>query len=165
MFVRHFVDLDVPFAEAEAVLLEDPAAWLPDLVSETDAEGAHLLTRVGFGLGLHVRKRVEVEVMEPLRVPGRTVIPLRWTTGADPSPLPSMEGDIELAPFGAEGSHLAMSGRYAPPFGAVGETLDRALLHRVAEATVRDFVRRVARAIEERGAKRHHPTALGIGPR
>jgi hypothetical protein len=160
MFVRYFMDLDVPFADAEAALLADPSAWLPGLVEETDAEGVHRLTSVGFGIGVHVRKRVEVEVDPPLRVPSRVVVPLRWTTGAEHSPLPSMEGDLELAPFGAGTSHLAMSGRYTPPYRAVGQALDRALLNRVAEATVRDFVQRVAEQIKRTAIRNHHPASI-----
>jgi hypothetical protein len=165
MFVRYFMDLDVPFAEAEAALLADPAAWLPTLVEETDEQGVHRLTSVGFGIGVHVRKRVEVEVEAPLRVPGRTVVPLRWSTGAEHSPLPSMEGDIELAPFGPDASHLAMSGRYTPPYGAIGEALDRALLNRVAEATVRDFVQRVAERIRISAIRQHHPATIAAADR
>ena len=160
MFVRYFMDLAVPFEEAEAALLADPSAWLPGLVEETDAEGVHRLTSVGFGIGLHVRKRVEVVVEPPLRVPGRTVVPLRWSTGVEHSPLPAMEGDLELAPFGPGASHLAMSGRYTPPYGAIGEALDRALLNRVAEATVRDFVRRVA----DRIRRNARPHAIAAAP-
>ena len=160
MFVRYFMHLDVPFADANAILLADPGSWLPDLVRETDEHGVHLLTSVGFGMGVHVRKRVEVVVDEPLTVPGRTVVPLRWNTGAEHSPLPSMEGDLELAPFGADVTHLAMSGRYTPPFGSLGEALDRAMLNRVAEATVRDFVIRVAERIHEAGSRANHPAAV-----
>jgi len=158
MFVRYFVHLEGAFADANAALLDDPADWLPDLVRETDAEGVHLLTSVGFGLGVHLRKRVEVVVGEPLTVPGRTVLPLQWSTGAEHSPLPSMEGDLELAPFGPGITHLAMSGRYTPPFGQVGQALDRALLNRVAEATVRDFVRRVAERLGETTARHRDPS-------
>jgi hypothetical protein len=158
MFVRHFVDLHAPFEEAERLLVRDPADWLPGLASESDATGVHLLARVGFGLGLHLRKRVEVTIGDALRVPGRTVLPIGWSTGADHSPLPEMEGDLELAPFGPRVSHLAMSGRYSPPFGSAGEALDRALLHRVAEATVRDFVERIAASIERRIAQTGHPS-------
>jgi hypothetical protein len=163
MFVRYFMDLDVPFDEARVALLADPATWLPGLVEETDEAGVHRLTSVGFGLGLHFRKRVEVEIDEPLQVPGRTVVPLRWTTGAEHSPLPAMEGDLELAPFGPGASHLAMSGRYTPPYGGLGEALDRALLHRVAEATVRDFVQRVAEGIRHRAIRDRHPSAIAAG--
>ena len=161
MFVRYFSDLDLPFEEAEPLLLRNPSSWLPGLAEEADQHGVHLLARVGFGRGLRVRKLVEVTVGEPLRVPGRTVLPVAWTTGAEHSPLPAMEGDIELAPFGEAASQLAMSGRYTPPYGSVGAALDRALLHRVAEATVRDFVRRVARALEADAKRRRHPSFRG----
>jgi hypothetical protein len=163
MFVRYFMELGLPFEDSEPLLVRDPTAWLPGLVEETDRQGATLLSRVGFGRGLHIRRLVEVTVGEPLRVPGRTVLPIRWTTGAEHSLLPAMEGDIELAPFGPGETHLAMSGRYTPPFGALGEAMDRALLNRVAEATVRDFVRRVGAAILAEASKRLHPSALGAG--
>jgi hypothetical protein len=163
MFVRHYVDIHVPFEKAEPFLVNDPASWLPGVASETDQEGVHLLAQVGFGVGLRVRKRVEVTVREPLRAARRTVIPIRWSTGADHSPLPVMEGDLEIAPFGPDGCHLAMSGRYSPPFGSIGEALDRALLHRVAEATVRDFVRRVAAVVEAGISRRDHPSFVGTG--
>ena len=40
-----------------------------------------------------------------------------------------------------------MSARYVPPFGTVGRAIDRAALSRVAEATLKDFLDRVAEAI------------------
>jgi hypothetical protein len=163
MFVRSFQDLDVPFPVAERLLVRDPESWLPGLVEETDEEGVHRLARVGFGRGLHIRKLVEVSVDTPLRVPSRTVLPIRWTTGAEHSLLPSMDGDIELAPFGPGVSHLAMSGRYTPPYGSLGQAIDRAMLHRVAEATVRDFVGRVANALRVEAAKHRHPSVLAAG--
>ena len=43
-----------------------------------------------------------------------------------------------------------MSARYVPPFGAVGRAIDRAVLSRVAEATLKDFLDRVADTIMER---------------
>ena len=55
--------------------------------------------------------------------------------------------------MGPDRAQLAMSARYVPPLGAVGRTIDRALLSRVAEATVKDFLDRVADAImSERAA-------------
>jgi hypothetical protein len=71
-----------------------------------------------------------------------------------------MGGDLELAPFGPGASHLAMSGRYTPPYGAIGQALDRALLNRVAEATVRDFVQRVGEQIRYSAIRSHHPASI-----
>ena len=45
-----------------------------------------------------------------------------------------------------------MDARYRPPLALVGRALDRALLHRVAEATIKDFVDRVAERIVARRA-------------
>jgi hypothetical protein len=45
-----------------------------------------------------------------------------------------------------------MSARYLPPWGALGSAVDRALLHRVAEATVKDFLDRVGAALRASAA-------------
>jgi hypothetical protein len=49
--------------------------------------------------------------------------------------------------MGPARSQLSLSARYAPPRGAAGKLADRALLHRVAEATIQDFVDRTAEAL------------------
>jgi hypothetical protein len=40
-----------------------------------------------------------------------------------------------------------MSARYVPPLGAVGRAIDRTILFRVAEATLKDFLDRVGEAV------------------
>ena len=42
---------------------------------------------------------------------------------------------------------LTMAGSYRPPLGSLGEALDRAVLRRVATATIRSFVAQVAAQI------------------
>jgi hypothetical protein len=51
--------------------------------------------------------------------------------------------------------------RYRPPLGVVGQTVDRVLLHRVTEATVKDFLDRVGEAITEHGAAAGEAPAAG----
>ena len=45
-------------------------------------------------------------------------------------------------------------GSYRPPLGAVGGLLDQALLHRVAEAGIKDLLDQVAAWLTESGAER-----------
>jgi hypothetical protein len=78
----------------------------------------------------------------------KTVLPVSWKATGPGGLFPSLEADIELAPMGETCTQLAVSARYSIPLGAVGRLADRALLHRVAEATIRDFVHRAASAIE-----------------
>ena len=59
-----------------------------------------------------------------------------------------MDAELELASLGPQLTQLSISGRYQPPMGLVGRTIDKALLSRVAEATIKDFVDRLASALE-----------------
>jgi uncharacterized membrane protein len=59
-----------------------------------------------------------------------------------------LDAELEFASLGDELTQVSLSGRYQPPLGLVGRTIDKALLSRVAEATIKDFVDRLARALE-----------------
>jgi hypothetical protein len=59
-----------------------------------------------------------------------------------------MKGEIQVLPLDASRTQLSFKGSYDPPLGAVGRGIDRALLHRIAEATARDFLERLAKAVE-----------------
>jgi hypothetical protein len=151
MFVRYFLELDLPATVAEEALLRSPHEWIPGLAVGASSRGERLLTEVGFGTEPRVQKLVMVELGEPIRLEAKVILPMRWDpTGGGGGLLPSLDGDIELAPLGPARSQLAMTARYTPPFGVVGEMADRALLHRVAEATVRDFVERIAEGLRGR---------------
>ncbi|HEU4355584.1 MAG TPA: hypothetical protein VFT27_08350, partial [Actinomycetota bacterium] len=77
-------------------------------------------------------------------------LPMTWrATGVD-GLFPSLEADVEVASLGPSRTQLSISARYRPPMGALGRALDRALLHRVAEATAKDFLDRVAEAVQLR---------------
>jgi hypothetical protein len=156
MFVRYYADLAAPFAEVEARLLDAPERWLPGLLEEAEGRGSTLLAEIGFAVGEERRidKEVELRIGEPYRIPGKTVLPITWSATGTQELFPSLEGDLEIAALGEHRSQLALSARYKPPLGAVGRVLDRALLHRVAEATVKDFVDRVVEAV---GASTHVP--------
>lgn len=76
-----------------------------------------------------------------------TSLPLTWERIGMEGLLPRLEADLEVGPLGGGRTQLAISARYRPPLGAVGRAVDRVLLHRVAEATVKDFLDRVGAAI------------------
>jgi hypothetical protein len=61
--------------------------------------------------------------------------------------FPRLDADLEVGPLGQDRTQLAISARYRPPLGVLGQAIDRVLLHRVAEATVKDFLDRVGQAI------------------
>lgn len=151
MFLRYYLDLSAPFELAEPALLADPAGWVPGLLREAEDRGERLLAEVGFVLeDRRIDKEVEIQVGDPYRIPSKTLLPMTWkATGAERL-FPQLDADIEVAALGANRTQLSISARYRPPMGVVGRALDRALLHRVAEATIKDFLDRVGESIEAR---------------
>ena len=138
MFVGDEVRLDVSFAIARerlARLSESGALFEP---SEDAYTG---LARVG-PAGLS--KLVRVQVRELSWTDRSAGLALRWeATGTGGGLFPVLDADLRLAALG-EGTVLTMAGTYRPPLGSLGEALDRAILHRVAGATVRSFLAQVA---------------------
>ena len=67
-----------------------------------------------------------------------------------PGLLPALDGDLEVASLGPNRVQCSISAMCTPPMGTFGRALDRALLHRVAKATVKEFLERVAAGMKER---------------
>jgi len=153
MFVRSYVELNLPITDVEGVLLRTPAEWVPGLAASAEERGHQLLCEVGFPVSRRqVGKRVEIELGSPVRTPGRTWLPITWRATGPHGIFPTLEGELEVAALGSHLTQLGLSARYKPPFGPIGDALDRALLHRVAEATIRDFVERVGAAVRQHQA-------------
>jgi hypothetical protein len=152
MFVRYFLDLDYPFEEVESALLAEPAAWVPGMAREAGELGELLLAEVGFAVSEERRldKEVEISIGASYRAPGKTRLPMSWKATGTGRLFPSLDADLEVAGIGTRRTQLSISARYTPPLGPLGRILDRALLHRVAEATIKDFLDRVGAAVAAR---------------
>lgn len=108
--------------------------------------GIELTARVGTA---SVSKLVQVQAAQLAQSAG-TGLAVRWhATGAGSSLFPALDADITLTPAGEQLTVLSLTGTYRPPLGPVGEALDRAILRRVAAATIRNFISRLAVAITD----------------
>jgi len=150
MFVRSFVEIAAPFGAVQKALVHDVASWLPGLADSAGLSGEARMADVGFGHSVRVDRKVLVEVGAPISDDGRALVPIRWKSESGEALFPALDGEIEVAPVGADATQLSMTARYTPPFGLLGRVADRALLHRVAEATVKDFVDNVAAVVRDR---------------
>lgn len=147
MFARYFVELPLSAEDVERALSRDPRVWLPGLAERAHQRGDLLLAEVGFGEAVRIKRKVAVELGHPVHAGSKTVFPLRWAASGPSGLFPSLDADLEVASLRPGHTQLAMSARYVPPFGPVGRVIDRAVLSRVAEATLKDFLDRVAEAI------------------
>lgn len=147
MFARYFVEVPFSPEEVERALSRDPRLWLPGLAERANHRGDLLLAEVGFGETIRIKRMVVLELGQSVHSGSKTVFPFRWTASGVAGLFPSLDADLEIAPLRPGRTQLAMSARYVPPFGPFGRVIDRAVLSRVAEATLKDFLDRVADSI------------------
>lgn len=145
MFIYYFVHVSRPNDESRRILLR-----LLDGISEAAdiayRKGESLLMKAGPEPG-PVAKTVRLTVGIPLVLEDETVIPLSWQATGVTRLFPKLEAELRLAPVSDRVSKLSLQGSYQPPLGALGEALDRAVLHRVAESTIKHFVDRIGQAV------------------
>lgn len=150
MFAEARVTVEVPFPGA-VDSWRHVQGRLGPVTDEAYGAGVGVMTRVGpFGELGGLSKRVELQMLEP--VPTRTgaSVGMRWiATGASGRLFPVLDADIELSPLDAGSSELHVVARYEAPLGPVGAHLDRTVLRLAAEATLRSFLRRLARILAE----------------
>lgn len=147
MFARYFIELPMSPEQVTDALTRRPDDWVPGLAEQANHVGDRLLADVGFGEHVRIARTVVIELGEPVIMASKTLIPLRWEAVGANGLFPAMEADLEIAPLGTDMTQLAMSARYVPPMGVVGRAMDRTLLFRVAEATLKDFMDRVGRTL------------------
>ena len=151
MFVKSVTEVDVDFEDVRAAMLNDPRAWLANIAATAGEDGDRLLVGVGLQVAGHeVSRRAELEVGEPITSDRVVLLPVRLRVEEYERLFPSLEGSLDAAWLGPGRTYLALTANYEPPFGIVGRAVDRALLHRVAEAVAQRFLEAVAGELEAR---------------
>jgi hypothetical protein len=157
MDLRIVETIDQPYALVRKAILGDPGKWLPGLA--TDAAD-RLVTELALRLGnVRVARSVEVDVTPPTIYPDRIEISVAWKAAEDAVFFPELAGAFKLEGMGPAQSRLSFEATYEPPARALGQLVDRAFMHRTAEASVREFVLGTARTLESHAAPPSAPFA------
>ena len=154
MFVGDEVLLAVTFAVARARLADLARGGSLLSVSE-DAynRGITGLARIGPpGSAPGPSRLVRVRFVDLMERNDSAGLALRWEAiGPGGGLVPVLDADITLSPSGKQATLLTLAGVYRPPLGSPGAGPDRAILHRVAAATIRNFINGVAAGITVTG--------------
>jgi hypothetical protein len=141
MYVKHSVHVAQPVDAVSAALMEGPSKWFPELRDDKAAKvGLHIA-------GLPVRKNVEVDIGKPVKTASWAEVPISWKATGSERLFPVMNGKIEIAPVGKDETRLTVSGMYEAPLGKLGEQLDQAMMHTIAEGTVRELAESIAKKL------------------
>ena len=105
--------------------------------------------------GGHLRRpvRLVAQRMPDEHEPGRAhdAMEIDWTAGT--RFFPDFHGALRLRIASVDETRLTLEGCYQPPFGAFGKVFDVLIGRRIARATMRDLLRRLGDAMEQREAE------------
>lgn len=143
VFVERRIVLDRSYDEL-APQLANGVHRLGPWAADAYREGERISATIRAG-DTPIARSVELRVTHLTRSRDRTVLTLGWrATGRTAALFPSMAAELILERADGESSTLALRGRYEPPGGKVGSLADRAVMHRVADASVDNFLANVA---------------------
>jgi hypothetical protein len=150
MFLRAHVVVARPVEQVEVAMVAGARNWIPDIATEANGNGQKLLSELGFRVGKRrIRRRIKLDIGAARVASGLIYMPIRWRAASQAGIFPTLDGELEIADLGIDRTQLALSASYEPPLGFIGQLADRALLHRVAEVTVNDFLVRIGERIEK----------------
>ena len=169
MFVADEIVLDVGFPAAQARLVNlARRGGLSGASRAACADELSAVIRVGpFGDAAGASKLVRVRFLDPVCRGDVMTLALRWeATGVTGALFPVLDADITLTPAGQQAARLALAGSYRAPLGGLGAGIDKAILRRVAAATIRALLRNVADSLASPGttAARQAEPAGGPAP-
>lgn len=144
MFVEYWTNVDAGLSKVEK-RLDALRADLSEWADVAFRDGEHLRTKVGPSSSLAREVQLTVGMAE-IHSMG-LIYPLQWTATGATLLFPEMKADLTLSKAGQRNTKLTFRGNYQPPLGVVGRLADRAGLRHVAEATVANWVDRLADAL------------------
>ena len=153
-FVRHYVVVRRPFAEVERAMLSGASAWLPSIAEQARDHAVGLLLELGVERAL-LSGSSEVKVGRPRRTKQATRLPFEvWVGPAEGRSNGAgrksdyvlrlmFVGQFEIAAIGPNSTQIAVTASYQPLAGVLKAIGGGAVVHRVAEAAVREFMERL----------------------
>lgn len=144
MFVEYSRKVDAPLARVEKSL-ERVRSSLEEWADIAYREGEQLRARVGPSATVAHEVKLDIGIAE-VHSSG-LVYPIHWTAQGAGLLFPELNADLILSKAGPDTTVLNLKATYQPPLGVLGRLVDRALLGRVAEATVVDWMDRLSDAL------------------
>lgn len=144
-YINHPYDAVRKKLSAEALEVFRNATKVAALRAKSVASELHV-NFAGIEVGTDISIAVKSVEDEPKTIssPPKTMIQLEWEAAKMPRLFPFMRAELLVYPLTATETQLDLSGNYEPPFGVVGNVIDSVLGHRIAEASVHQFIKDIA---------------------
>lgn len=139
--------IDRPYERVRELLHRDPSSLLQRATTSAAARTNALVTNLhlkvaGIEIGVDVRvlvRRIR-EQQATSKDTAVTRLELSWEAVRLPALFPAMLAEVAARPLSVTETRLDVDGSYWPPLGPVGNAIDTAGGHHIAEATVHRFL-------------------------
>ncbi len=149
MFVHYYthVPLNINTVEQRIDQLRSSLVEWADVAYR---QGEELRSRVGPTVdGFAKEIRLEIGTAEIHRT--GLVYPINWTAVGARGLFPRLNASLTISHMGHDSTKLGFEGTYEPPLGPLGRVVDRVVLGRFADATVQNWIDRLASALVDEG--------------
>lgn len=149
--IHSFDYVNHPYARVRDVLVRDALAVFRAATKSAAARAEDVASALRIQVaGLEIQKDIVISVNRTDESRSAalntmvTQIDLEWEAAQSPRLFPLMKAELKIYALTNTETQLDLEGHYAPPLGPVGKVMDAMLGHRIAEASVHQFLRDVA---------------------
>ena len=96
------------------------------------------------GTDIQISVKTVEETPKTSMSPPTTRINLEWKAAKMPGLFPFMKAELSVYPLTSTETQLSLTGNYEPPLGVLGDLIDSFVGHRIAEASVHQFITDIA---------------------
>lgn len=161
MLVRYFTQVDAPHWHVEATL-SNLVAQLTGSAEHAYREGEELRQRLQ-PIDIAPAKEVLLRIGTARIRRDGVAYPITWRATGPTGLFPRMTAELVVSPVGSDQASVVFEGTYDPPLGILGEAIDRTLLNRLAEMTVKSWVDDVVETTESGWAESQRNRYLDDG--
>jgi len=148
--LRCYDYVNQPYQRVRETLLANPNYVFRHATAAATTHAAALHVRVGsIDIGADVVINVvSIDDGDAYGRPG-TGLKLEWQAATNPHLFPFMKATLSMFALSPTETQLALEGTYELPMGKLGEAIDAAAGHKLAEASVKRFIQEVAGWLRE----------------
>ena len=142
-YVNHHFDQVCDALRSKSNSVFHKATMSAESRAEDVAAGLHV-NIAGIEVSKDVAIRIKLYEEFENKTNKKMTVHLEWQATGQPGFFPVMNARLEVYPITNSETQLDFHGEYEPPLGVLGKALDAVVGHRIAEASVHQFVSEVA---------------------
>ena len=152
--IRCYDFVNQPFDQVCDALRSKSNAVFHDATMSAESRGSEIAAGLHVKVaGFDVTKNVNIVIRSYTEIEStagkKMTVQFDWKAAEVAGLFPSMDAQLDIYPITEMETQLDFHGQYEPPMGIMGKAIDAVVGHRIAEASVHQFVSEVASYLRE----------------